>query len=107
MERTLTIPGRNVSVQNLPEGFELEFGEGQLTYRLRISGLNNAVTAVEQSTVQGRLDISAWMQEQNMSELREGTYDIPVVFELPGNVTIENGISAKVTISRENEEDEE
>ncbi len=107
VERTLTIPGRNVSVQNLPEGFELEFGEGQLTYRLRISGLNNAVTAVEQSTVQGRLDISAWMQEQNMSELREGTYDIPVVFELPGNVTIENGISAKVTISRENEEDEE
>lgn len=107
VERTLTISGRNVSVANLPEGFELEFGEGQLTYRLRISGLDHAVSAVEQSTVQGTLDIGAWMQEQNMSELREGNYEIPIVFELPGNVAIENEISARVTISRIDEEDEE
>lgn len=51
VERTLTIPGRNVTVQNLPEGFELEFPELQQTYRLRISGLSAATTAVEQSMV--------------------------------------------------------
>lgn len=107
VERTLIVPGRNVSVQNLPEGYELEFGEGQLTYRLRISGLNNAVTAVEQNAVLGTVDIAAWMQEQNMSELREGNYEIPVAFEVPRNVVIQNEITAGVTISKADEEDEE
>lgn len=107
VERTLAVPVRNISVENLPEEFELAFDEGQLTYRLRISGLNHAVTAVDQSAVQDRLDIGAWMQEQNMNGLREGEYEIPVIFELPGNVTVENEISAKVTISKADEEEEE
>lgn len=107
MERTLVIPGRNISFQNLPEGFELEFEEGQQNYRLRISGLNAAVSAVEQGAVQGTLDIGAWMQEQNISELNAGTYEIPIEFNVPGNVTIENEVSARVTIAEADEEDEE
>lgn len=107
VERTLVIPGRNISVQNLPEGFELEFGEGQQTYRLRISGLNDIVAAVEQGAVQGTLDIRAWMQEQNISELRAGTYEIPIEFNVTGNVTIQNEVSARVTITEVNEEGEE
>ena len=42
-----------------------------------------------------------------MNGLREGEYEIPVIFELPGNVTVENEISAKVTISKADEEEEE
>ena len=107
VERTLMIPGRNITVQNLPEGFELEFEEGQLSYRLRISGLNAAVAAVEQGAVQGTLDIGEWMQEQNISELSAGTYEIPINFNVTGNVTIENEVSARVTIAEADEEDEE
>lgn len=107
VERTLAIPGRNIFVQNLPEGFELEFAEGQQTYRLRISGLNAAVSAVEQGAVQGTLDIGAWMRAQNMSELSAGTYEIPLEFNVPGDVKIENEVSARVTIAEADEEDEE
>ncbi len=105
VERTLTIPGRNVTVQNLPEGFELEFPELQQTYRLRISGLSAATTAVEQSMVQGTLDIAAWMREQNMTELTAGVYDIPVDFEVPSDVVIENEVIARVTIKAVEEEE--
>ena len=105
VDRTLTIPGRNVTVQNLPEGFELEFPELQQTYRLRISGLSAATAAVEQSMVQGTLDIAAWMREQNMTELTAGVYDIPVDFEVPGDVVIENEVIARVTIKAVEEEE--
>lgn len=105
VERTLTIPGRNVTVQNLPEGFELEFPELQQTYRLRISGLSAATAAVEQSMVQGTLDIAAWMREQNMTELTAGVYDIPVDFEVPSDVVIENEVIARVTIKAIEEEE--
>lgn len=98
VERTLTIPGRNVTVQNLPEGFELEFPELQQTYRLRISGLSAATAAVEQSMVQGTLDIAAWMREQNMTELTAGVYDIPVDFEVPSDVVIENEVDRKSVV---------
>lgn len=104
--RTLTVPARNVVVQNLPEGFEQEFAEGQQNFRLRISGLNAAVSAVDQNSLQARIDIAAWMRENNMTELVAGTYEIPVDFEIPRDVTLENEITARVTISEVEEEEE-
>ena len=55
--------------------------------------------------VQGTLDIAAWMREQNMTELTAGVYDIPVDFEVPGDVVIENEVIARVTIKAVEEEE--
>ena len=67
--------------------------------------MSAATAAVEQSMVQGTLDIAAWMREQNMTELTAGVYDIPVDFEVPGDVVIENEVIARVTIKAVEEEE--
>lgn len=106
MERTLVLSNSNITVENMPEGFELQYPEGQNSYRLRISGLNTAVSAVEQGAVRGTLDIGKWMRSRNMTEMRPGTYDIPIEFEIPEKVKMENEVSARVIIVEIEEEEE-
>lgn len=104
VDRTLVIPQRNITLLNMPEGYEWEFAEEQETYRLRISGLEEAVSAVNQSIVQGTIDINAWMREENMRELTDGVYEIGVEFVLPGDVSIGSEISVKVNIVKVEDE---
>ena len=98
--RTLTIPAGNIMVENLPEGFTQSFSEERESYRLRISGLEEDLAALDQSTIEGMVDIRAWMDENHASELEAGTYDIPVRFELPRKITLENVVTVRLQIGR-------
>ena len=69
-----------------------------MTYRLRISGLDDAVSAVDQGAVHGTIDIGAWMTEGDIQELDTGVYEIRVGFELTDDVNIENEISVRLNI---------
>lgn len=98
VERTLILSQRNIALVNLPAGYDWGFAEENATYRLRISGLDEAVAAVNQNEVQGTIDISAWMAAGNRQELATGEYEIPVSAVLPDDVIAENEISVKVNI---------
>ena len=98
VERTLVLSQRNITLVNLPEGYEWGFTEENETYRVRISGLDEAMAAVNQNTVQGTIDIGAWMTAGNMQELTTGGYEIPVSIALPDGVSAENEISVRVNI---------
>ncbi len=98
VERTLVLSQRNITLVNLPEGYEWGFTEENETYRVRISGLDEAMATVNQNTVQGTIDIGAWMTAGNMQELTTGGYEIPVSIALPDGVSAENEISVRVNI---------
>nr|WP_305114620.1 CdaR family protein [uncultured Acetatifactor sp.] len=104
VERNLVIPQGSISVINLPEGYEWEFAEEQQTYRLRISGLESAVAAVNQSEVRGTIDVGAWMTEEDIQELTSGVHEIQAVFTLPDDVNIRNEISVRLNINKLEEE---
>ena len=103
VERNLTLAQSNITLINLPEGLEWEFTHEQETYRLRISGLDDAVSAVNQAEVKGTIDIGAWMADRNVEELTPGEYEMPVAFTLPGNVEQENEVRVRVNIRELNE----
>ena len=98
VERTLVISRSNLAITNLPAGYDWSFAEEQMTYRLRISGLEDAVSAVDQAAVHGTIDIGAWMTEGDIRELDTGVYEIGVGFELADDVNMENEISVRLNI---------
>lgn len=102
-ERTLIVPAANIAVRNMPEHFEWELLEE--VYRVRISGLNAVVSGIDQNAMQGTLDIAEWMNENNIRELKAGTYDIPVNFDIQ-NVGVSNEVMAHIVISEEEEAEE-
>lgn len=103
VERTMVLSQGSITLINLPEGLEWKFAHEQETYRLRISGLDESVSAVNQGEVHGTIDIGAWMADRNMEELLPGEYEIPVAFTLPEGVELENSVRVRVIISEVNE----
>ena len=92
VERTLVLTQSSIELVNLPEGYDAGFAEEQETYRLRISGLEEAVSAVNQSEIRGTIDLTT------------GTHEIQAALTLPDNVSAENTISVKVILVKAEEE---
>ncbi len=108
VERTLTVPERSISIRSLPEGLEAEpevsQEQGVSGHKLTIMGLEEAVSAVSQAEVQGVIDVAAWMEEEEISELVPGSYRLPVSFELPEGVTIKEELFIRLKIMEVEEE---
>lgn len=99
VERTLHIPTSNVTILNLPEGYEAEIAEELESYELKISGLNEFVEPLHQSTITGVIDVKGWMEEEDKQELKAGTVKMPVTFRLSEDITIKTPVTVSVKIT--------
>lgn len=104
VERTLDIPQEQIRVRGLPGDMSAELTGLSKTYELKIQGLQDAVDAVVLSNVTGLINIGAWMESEGLEKLGQGTYEVPVSFELPEDVSVEDELIAKITIFETEEE---
>lgn len=100
-EKTLMVPAENVKVANLPEGFAAEITESaEAAFTLAVSGLNAYIEPLDQESVTGTVNVGAWMEENGIETLREGSYTIPITFALNEAITIKEAVSVKIVIKQ-------
>ncbi len=87
IEESLEITPRDVEIINKPTGMIVEDLEETKIPDLHIRGLEKDVSAVEVKDLNGTIDVMAWMEAQGIEVLTSGTYQLPVTFEFPDNVT--------------------
>lgn len=102
-EETYTLDAEDFDIINVPEGYEVELIETEEPYELKISGLEAALSEVQEEMLRGTVDIAEWMAEEGMEEPEAGIYEIPVSFSLPEDVTIENEIILRLSVTRTEE----
>ena len=100
VEKVLNVPVSAVSLINIPEGFYAEFAETEEYLELRVSGLEEVVSALQADTIRGTIDLAAWMEEENMEKISARTHYIPVTFMLPDGVTVKEKIILPVIITK-------
>lgn len=101
MEKTLEISMRDITVTNAPETdrLEVEISESvESTVTLEVSGLREQIEPLRQDNVIGVVDIAAWMEKQNMENLRVGNHTVPVTFLLDEKIKIKNAPSVKISV---------
>lgn len=101
VDQTFEINPDNISVINVPEGLRLQ-GTGETpgaapTYELRVSGLERVISTFRDTVPEGSIDVAAWMEREGLKELEAGSYDIPVIFQLPQGVTVEKQVVLRIT----------
>ena len=74
---------------------------------MTVSGLNAEVSALNVTDVSCLVDIEEWMKEEEMQELKPGTYLLPVKVTVPRDVTVENELYVRLVIEEEEKEDGE
>lgn len=86
VEKELEITRRNIEISNKPKDMIIDNEEELQIPELVIRGLQRYIDEVELNDIYGSIDILAWMEDQGITELASGTYQIPVNFEIPENV---------------------
>lgn len=103
-EKTLNVALNSISITNLPQGFIASLPEDIEEYAVQVEGLATFIDPLRQAAVSGVVDIAAWMEERELTELTEGVYSIPITFNLSEDIIIKNQVTAQVTIQRKEDE---
>lgn len=83
IEKELEITTRNLEITTKPENMIINYATNTSIPEVVIRGLQREVDMVEVNDVYGSIDILGWMEDQGMTTLASGTYQIPVSFEVP------------------------
>ncbi len=102
-EKTLNIPVSNINIINLPQEFTASLPEDVEAYTLEVEGLSALIEPLRQASVNGVIDIAAWMEEQEITELKDGVYFIPITFNLVEDIIVKNEVMAQVIVQGEEE----
>ncbi len=98
-DKTLQIPMRDITVSNVPEGFEAEIVESaEDLLTLELQGLSAQIEPLRYDNVFGVVNLAAWMEKEGMERVKAGSYTIPVTFLLDEQITVSNTPTVRVTI---------
>ncbi len=93
----LKVLSSNLTITNIPEGLEAEIEEPYTVYDLRVSGLREDLSAIDEARLRGVIDVRAWMESREMTELTEQVYYIPAEMLLPEGVRVTIAVEARIT----------
>ena len=99
--KDLSVPAENISISGVPEGMEAEITTAADTYDITVSGLSRNVSILRDSSVTGVLDLKKWMEDNDVEELTQGNYVVPVTFNLSEDITIENDITIHIRLKND------
>ncbi len=97
----LKVKAENLEIINIPEGLEAEIEEPYTVYDLRVAGLQRDLALINEELLQGTVDVQAWMEQQEITELSSDVYYIPAEMSLPGGVRVTVAVEARVTFSKQ------
>lgn len=87
----------DIAIRNIPDGFSATIGIEEGTI-LEVIGLPADVNNLTKNNVGAHVDVTRWMKEQNMTDIQEGFYSVPVYFGLPDVVSVLDPIQATLHI---------
>lgn len=103
IEKNILIPLSAITISGVPENYQAEFEESQANHILTVYGLNEDVSRITVSSLAANVNISDWMQEKSISELKPGTYEMGMKFTLSDRIMTRNDLSAKVVVYKTEE----
>lgn len=99
VSRKLEIDSSKIEVINVPDGYIATISEFTDDIVIEVSGLSADISELAASAITGTVDISQWMEEEEMEEPEEGFYQVEVDFGLGDNITIKEPIVVTLHLS--------
>ncbi len=66
---------------------------------ITVRGLSDHVSALNEAEIAARINLEEYMARNNITELEPGSYEIPLVLNLPEGIRQEEDVSVQVIIS--------
>lgn len=96
---TLEVPGKNIVLANTPAGVKGTMEKLEDTVSIQITGLSSVVDTINETAVQGIVDLTLLQQSMGTATLEAGKYSVDVVFTLPEGVTVTTPMEVEVEVT--------
>ncbi|WP_026650830.1 YbbR-like domain-containing protein [Butyrivibrio proteoclasticus] len=98
-EETFDVDIDRISVEGEVDGFKISVDDTEYdTVSLTLQGLSDDIKKVKESDIKGTVDVDSIVKQNNLDELKPGTYSAEVTWELPNGVTAKSKVSVYVTV---------
>ena len=97
-EKTVTFPADGITLTNVPDGYDIEIAPSIVS--VTISGLKSNIEGIDALTIGKTVDVAAFMDNNDISELDEGDYHMPISLGLSSSINIKKGAEVKVTVKK-------
>lgn len=106
MTRKMELPTNLIEIKNVPEGYKATVGNEIALLSVELYGIYEQVEAITVSDLQATTDFAQYMENQDMTELHEGTYRLPLTILCKGesSVTVAKEYNVNVIITKIEEE---
>ncbi len=84
-QRRQTVSGmmENIQFVGVPEGYEAVINEPEERYRVTLIGLASELAEIDVNTLEGYVDVAAWIEAQENPEPESGYFRMPLAVRLP------------------------
>lgn len=99
--KTLDVDIGHVGLKNQVEGFNIEVDDSEYnTVSLTLQGLKATLDTLDESDLNGTVDVEKVIQNNNLDHLSEGTYSAAVDWVLPDGVTVKTPVEVYVKVEK-------
>ncbi len=103
IEREITsriaIDTNEVTIRGVPENMEARIESPEDIVNITVRGLSDHVSALNEAEIAARINLEEYMARNNITELEPGSYEMPLVLNLPEGIRQEEDVSVQVIIS--------
>ena len=92
-------------MENLPSDLEAEFVDGALSatdnrVEIEVWGLEKELNKVAAADITIKVDFDDYLESRKLSELREGTHEVPATIILPNDLRCEDNVKLRVVVTK-------
>lgn len=109
VERSFDVQMSNLVLVNIPNGYEAEIllnsnnvnpgdEENNITMKINTKGILHEYDLVDEDKIKGYVDVEGYMQETGVQAVADGIYRLPIEFNLPDNIIVNETYYAEVKI---------
>lgn len=99
----ITIDTAAIAMNGIPDSLEGKLGDTEDETVLTVTGLAEAIEAIEETEIVAYIDVGSYMQQHSLTELRAGEYEMKLLLSLPEGVTQKEDILLPVVITQKEE----
>ena len=95
----IAIDTNEVTIRGVPENMEARIESPEDIVNITVRGLSDHVSALNEAEIAARINLEEYMARNNITEFEPGSYEIPLVLNLPEGIRQEEDVSVQVIIS--------
>lgn len=101
-EETFDVNVDNISVSGSIAGYKITIDDSEYkSVSLTLQGLADALDKVSAKDIKGTVDAASIAKENNLDQLKPGTYSVEVTWTLPDGVTVKSKVNVNVKVEQE------